>query len=146
MSLFDIFRRKPRITHPVFGSIVYADESTWECGRARFRPLSKEVEVLITAGPAGPTDDHVRFFGELESRWSTLSSACAPLLRAALVDWIEAPEKGDILARVTVESLSVLAKLEPDDEWELQFWCEEASHWPTVVMRGWAPQSCYIDG
>jgi hypothetical protein len=146
MSLFDIFRRKPRVTHPVFGSIVYADASTWECGRVHFSPLSKDVEVLITAGPAGPTDDHVCFFRELESRWTTLSLACAPLIRSALGEWIETPEKGDILARVTIESLPVFEKLNPEDEWELQFWCEEASHWPTVVMKGWIPQSCYVDG
>ena len=148
MGLFDIFKRRkaPELIHPVFGRIVYADENTWELGTARFAPINKQVEVIIQAGPEGPNESHLEFLAELEKRWPSLLIAWEPLLREALVDWIENPKSGDIWKRVEVESIEVFPGLKADQQWDFMFWCEEAGHWPVITMIGWAPQACGIDG
>src|SRR5690349_12166857 len=104
MGLFDIFRRtkRPEAQHPVFGLIVYQGDDTWELGKAAFPPVRHEVEVIIRAGADGPNDSHLRFWRELSDRWPDLKAACEPILRRTLVNWIEAPERGDIWSRVDV--------------------------------------------
>ena len=147
MSLFDFFRhtRPPERRHPVFGRIVYQDDNTWERGQAFFPPVGHDIEVLIDAGPDGPGDEHLRYWSELAARWPALTQACEPLLRKSLAGWITTPERGDLWSRLKLESLDVFPG-SPPDEWELAFWCEEASHWPTLTMAGWTPTSCFIDG
>ena len=150
MSLFDRFKRPkpPEMFHPIFGRIVYRDENEgfWELGNVHFSPMNKRVEVTIKAGPEGPGEAHLQFLGELEKRWPSLLAACEPILRDALVNWIENAESGDIWKRLEVESLDLFPGLKPDQEWDFWFWCEEAGHWPIVNMIGWAPQGCVIDG
>ncbi len=147
MGLFDIFRRtkQPETLHPVFGRIVYQGDDTWELGKAAFPPVGHEIEVIIQAGVDGPSEAHARYWHELIERWPELKKACEPILRRTLVDWIEAPERGDIWSRVDVESLTIYAGA-PPDEWELMVWCEEAGHWPTFAMKGWTPTDCFVDG
>jgi hypothetical protein len=148
MGLFDIFKRRkpPELLHPVFGRIVYVDEGIWEMGKVFFAPIKKEVEVIINAGPEGPGQPHLQFLAELEQRWPSLLAAWEPLLRAALVDWIENPESGDIWKRVEVESIEIFPGLKPAQQWDFMFWCQEAGHWPIFTMLDWTPQSCGIDG
>jgi len=147
MGLFDFFRRagKSEALHPVFGRIVYQGDGTWELGKAAFLPVGHDVEVIIHAGLDGPGEAHLRFWRELNDRWPGLKMACEPLLRRTLVDWVEAPERGDIWARVDLESLSIYAGA-PPEQWELTLWCEEAGHWPTISMRQWTPKDCFVDG
>lgn len=147
MGLFDIFRRpkQPEILHPHFGRIVYQGDNTWELGKRLFGPIAHDVEVMIDAGPEGPTDAHERYWHELVARWPELKASCEPLLRTALKDWVETPERGDIWTRLDVESLHVYAD-SPPDQWELMFWCEEAGHWPTISMNHWVPKDCFVDG
>lgn len=147
MAFLDIFRRtcQPETQHPLFGRIVYQGDNTWELGKAAFPPVGHDVEVIIQAGAEGPSEAHVRFWRELIERWPALQKACEPILRQALAGWIDTPERGDIWARVDVESLTVYPET-PPDHWELMFWCEEAGHWPTFVMRGWTPADCFVDG
>jgi hypothetical protein len=147
MGLFNFFRREkpPETVHPVFGRIVYQDDDTWENGRAVFPPVQHEVEVIIHAGSDGPGEAHLRYWQELIRRWPELKAAAEPILRASLANWIEEPGRGDIWARLDIEAVAIHAGT-PPDEWELTLWCEEASHWPTLVMKGWTPQSCFADG
>jgi hypothetical protein len=144
-SFLSIFgRNRPEIVHPLFGRIVYRGYDTWEGGRAVFPPINHEVEVIVHAGVEGPTESHVCFWKELIERWPSVKQACEPMLRSALIDWVEAPESGDIWSRVDVQ-LTVHAK-SPPDEWELEFSCEEAGHWPTFRMEAWTPADCFVDG
>jgi hypothetical protein len=147
MGLFDIFRRTKQreALHPVFGRIVYQGDAVWELGKAVLPPVGHEVEVIIHAEIDGPGEAHMDFWRDLIERWPKLKMQCEPLFRRTLVDWIEAPERGDIWSRVTVESLPIYSEV-PPDQWELVFWCEEAGHWPTVSMRTWTPTDCFVDG
>ena len=148
MGFFDRFKRPkpPEMVHPVFGRMVYDDEDTWEMGKVFFAPVKKEIEVIIIAGPEGPGEAHLQYLSELEKRWPSLLAAWEPLLRDALVDWIENPKSGDIWKRVELEGIELFPGLKPDQQWDFSFWCEEASHWPVFEMIGWTPQSCGIDG
>lgn len=146
MGLFDILRgKKPEIMHSVFGRIVYQGNSTWECGRGSFAPVGHNVEVIIHAGPEGPGEKHVVYWQEVIARWPDLKRACDPIVRKALVDWIDTPEKGDIWSRIDVECIDVFPGT-PPDEWEFMLWCPEAGHWPVFVMHRWTPTSCFVDG
>ena len=147
MGLFDIFRRAKQLEalHPVFGRIAYQGDATWELGKATFPPVGHDVEVIIHAGIDGPSDAHLRYWRELIERWPALKTACEHLLRRTLVHWIESPECGDIWSRVDLESLTIYPGV-PPEQWELKFWCEEAGHWPTILMRQWTPTDCFVDG
>lgn len=148
MGIFNIFRRTKQLelVHPVYGRIVYQGNDTWEFGRMYFEPTKKEVDLLIDAGPEGPSDAHASYLTELSTRWPSLRSAWEPLLKQALANWIPTPNQGDIWSRVEVESLTIHRGIKPDEQWEFMFWCDEAGHWPTFVMHEWTPASCYIDG
>ena len=110
-----------------------------------FSPIGHEVEVIIHAGASGPEESHLRFWGDLEERWPTLKKECEPMLRSALKDWIDEVDREDLWSRLEVETLDVFPNITPN-EWDITFWCEEAGHWPTISMKGWSPEGCYIDG
>jgi len=147
MSFFSFLRPKGRaLEHPRFGKLVYTGERTWESGQAFFPPLNKVVELLIEAGPAGPDERHEQFFDELVSRWGALNQQWEPFVRDALKDWTEAATAENLSEYIDVQCIAVLAEVGADQEWEIQLWCEEIGHWPTIVMRGWTPQTCFLDG
>lgn len=151
MGLFDLFRRAPSkpdpvLTHPVFGEIRLVDDQLWEGGRVQFPPLGVEIEVSINAPESGPDERHVIFVREFVARWSEILGAAEPIARRTLTRWVEAPDRGEIWPRLRLESFNVRAELKPDTEWELIFWCEEASHWLCFVMMGWKPVDAFVDG
>jgi hypothetical protein len=149
MSIFNLFKRKPAvpdIIHPVFSRICFQGDGVWECGKILFTPEDHEIEVLVYADSSGPTNDHLNFLTELSNRWPEIKTHCEPMIRKALVNWIEKPEGGDVWRRLKLESLDIYSSMPADREWEIMFYCEEAGHYVVVGMIAWSPVNIGFDG
>lgn len=78
--LLDRLQGVQRTTDPVFGALkAQGPKAPWE-GSVNFAPTRNTVDVLLDAGPAGPTSTQRRYLSELSGRYETLFQEIQKLL------------------------------------------------------------------
>jgi hypothetical protein len=123
-----------RTEDQLFGSLLFSRAArSWE-GRALFRPVNTEIEVLVLGSPAGPSELQRAFFTELERRYEGLRPVVEQHLKSEATRVPSAPGAAFRLVAVDVPE-------QPGDlaEWALSYETLPPSWHFTVLMRGWSP-------
>lgn len=81
--LLDRLRGVRTIHDPALGMLrTVGDAGVWE-GAVPFAPTGEQVELMLDAGPGGPTAEQQRFPAELARRYAALLPEVERVLRAA---------------------------------------------------------------
>ena len=125
-----------------FGPMRYLrDTRTWE-GWTEFSPVKGNVEVLLSGGPEGPTENQRQFIELLESRYPALvSEVRAHPMEAAAAQ----PNINGDAVRFTLVAVDLPAEVTDDMSWELCYETEPKSWCFAVQMRGWMPRSVSVE-
>lgn len=104
--------------------------ATWEC-RARFEPVGREVEVLVFASEAGPTEHQRQLRRELISHYPDLESR----LRSELDALSKSRQAAGFVFRLAAASLP--EESESPSELELTFGDESGPPQFDVRVESW---------
>lgn len=116
---------------PRLGALRYLrDARIWE-GRTSFRPIGREIELLVRGEDGGPTAVQRMFFDEVENRYESLWPTIKKKLAAEALSVGATAE--------TFELVAVSVPTEPGEraEWELSYESRPRSWHFTVQMEGW---------
>lgn len=127
--------RPIRVVDRRFGVLRFLrDAGFWE-GHTRFAPTARDVEVLITADAAGPTQRQHRFFADLEARYGAL---IVEITQALNREAERVGVRGSDYVLVAVD-----VPLDGDENaaagWALSYEAKPPSWHFTVQMQGWSP-------
>jgi hypothetical protein len=118
---------------PRFGVLRYLrDARFWE-GKVPFRPTKRQIEVLVSGQPTGPTEDQRKFFDALEGRYDALWPAIKEKLD------MESQRVGAVSHDFELVSIRVPERFWQDAEWELSYETRSPLWHFTVRLRGWTP-------
>jgi hypothetical protein len=123
---------------PDFGRMRYLrDSNTWE-GHMQFSPIGGLVEILLSGGPSGPSQQQRTFLRAVETRYSELW----PIVKAHLLEAAAPiPEVSATAQAFTLVAVDLPAEVDGNVSWELCYETEPKSWFFAVEMRGWAPMN-----
>lgn len=127
MNLFQrIFGPKeppPQLDHPLFGKLTYSRQDGWINSDFSVFGYSG-IELLISAGPEGPTSQQVDTFQNFSMKHETILTQCMKLLQN-LQEEMNVPRGDFVLSGITIPSY----KAERNGMlWTLWFDCPEEEH------------------
>lgn len=148
MGLFDSIKKAIGPLHihdPFFGSLRYQKVGFWE-GKKQFAPLGREIEFTLDASEEGASEDHRKFYRDLEARYPELARRFEPLLLNELREWLDEPFTGNVWDEFELESYGIPNPSAQPQEWELIYTSKSAGHYFCMLMQGWETTGIRVDG
>ncbi|UOQ71766.1 hypothetical protein [Hymenobacter cellulosilyticus] len=148
-----LFGRQLRLEDEVFGSLLYFDcknpENNYFEGKRLFTPTGTRIEVLLTAGPSGPSTAQHAFYEQIEAQYPTLLPALAWLITTEVRNWQPDFEIQNFVEEFqpTLLELPAISKAAGPVDWELSFeTIHDQNHTFVVSRQGFTPYKVQVDG
>ncbi len=140
---------RPRVTHPVFGPMIFYDFGTkgsyWEAER---EVEGRTIGVIINGDQAGPTEDQVAFYrgaiGDLDGLFQRVAGIIAPEYES----WVGSPLPRRWRDAFALSGITIPQDGKDTEEWDIGFDCltDPKGHTFTIAIEQGRPTTVAIDG
>lgn len=129
---------------PVFGEITNEDYA-W-IGKVFFAPVGREVDVIIDAGEAGPTEKQRQFYKAVEQEYPRHLEAIGAALFERFRIWKTGVPRAAMWQKLELECINIPSCEATPAEWELSYWCAVVDHSFDVGLRDWDIEYISVNG
>jgi hypothetical protein len=144
-----LFGGRPKLTHPVFGPVLFFDfgakGSYWEAER---EVEGRTIAVIIEGDETGPTDDQVAFYRTAIGDLDALFQRVAGIIGPEYASWVGAPLPERWRDAFAFAGITIPRGGEDTGPWDVSFDClaDRAGHMFTVAFERGQPTTVTIDG
>lgn len=133
---------KHTLDHPTFGKIQFNKPGYWTGGACHFAPVDDLVEISVTAGTEGPSEEQAAFFRQLVERYESIR----PFIAALLEEQCDIPV-ADTWRRLALDSLQITNHCAGRPQhWQAGYGVSDDDHVISVEFHDWIPEGVYVDG
>ena len=151
-SLKNLFRKKPKeplptLDDPFFGQLVFFPAAHLWSGKTMFptRDGDAEVEILIDADDAGPTESHREFFKSARERWPDIEASIGDILFPPIKKWAKRDfDENNPWAYFAFRGIRIPSLESTPVEWAVSYWCPSVKHYFDVQIIDWKAEGLDI--
>ena len=124
---------------PFFGRMEFEKVGFWAT-HTLFKPLGREVEVIVLAGETGPIEAQRELYRELERRYEALSEMIiGAIITEAKEEGLWKPESSRESLRkdLRVDTLVVRPQNDSNVRWEITCWVSSIGRMALLFFRNW---------